>query len=81
MGDIQMKTFVNNDGYTVTGNTAAGEDLRRNSADEGIMRSKTSSGDIGFVGNSDSLIIGGRDFYRLSVDAPIAAENKPSGMK
>jgi hypothetical protein len=79
MGDLQVKTFVNSDGYTVTGNTTMGEDLLQSSVDDSIMGPEESSGDIEFTGNSDSLVIGGGDVYNPSINAPVAAENKPGG--
>ncbi|MDR0445352.1 MAG: hypothetical protein LBG98_03685 [Puniceicoccales bacterium] len=81
MADLQVKTFVNNEGYAVTGNTVRGEDLLREDANDGIMRPKAHSGDIGFVGNSPSLIIDEKDTYNPSVNASVAAQNKPSGAR
>ncbi|MDR2377393.1 MAG: hypothetical protein LBD54_01410 [Puniceicoccales bacterium] len=81
MADIQVKTLINNDGYTVTGNTSAGEDLINEieELDEGIMRPKSPSGDVGFVRESDSLTIGGSDNLNPAVNAAVAAQNKPVG--
>lgn len=81
MGDLQLKTLVNDDGYTVTGNTRVGEDLvhNPNDPDEGIIRPKSPSGDVAFVGESDSLFIGGSDSLNPAVNAPVAAQNRPVG--
>jgi hypothetical protein len=81
MEDLQVKTFFNGDGYTVTGNTKVGDDLVRNNPDDGIMRATaTPSGHLSFVGNSDSLIIDDRDGANLSINASVAAQNKPVGI-
>jgi hypothetical protein len=79
MADLQVKTFVNNDGYIVTGNTVKGEDLLQKNTDDGIMHPKAFPGDIGFVGDSPSLTIGKGDIHNPSINAPVAAQNKPNG--
>jgi len=77
--DLEIKTLVNGDGYTVTGNTKAGGDLvqNRNDPEDGLMRPEGASGDVGFVRDSASLITGDGD--NLSINAPVAASHKPVG--
>ncbi|MDR2420333.1 MAG: hypothetical protein LBD40_03460 [Puniceicoccales bacterium] len=79
MGDLQIETVTNSGRHIAAKNVNANEDLFQNNAEDGITRSKESSGDIGFVGDSDSLVIGGGDAHNPSVNAPVAAQNKPAG--
>jgi hypothetical protein len=76
MGDLQFKTFINRDGIPVTGNTNRGADILKDK--ETDTHSEIFSGDIGFVRDTDSLIMDRRnDYSHPSVHPSVAAPSKP----